>query len=117
MDLNDERMIREDTLHVGATRPVRFLGLPMPLAVALVGLAYVIQTNVTGWQGVLWAVSVVGPCWGIAYLAVAHDPYGINVGLAWLRTSLLSLDRGRWGGPSCSPLPARLRQGRRRHGP
>lgn len=116
MDLNDERMIREDTLHVGATRPVRFLGLPMPLAVALVGLAYVIQTNVTGWQGVLWAVSVVGPCWGIAYLAVAHDPYGINVGLAWLRTSLLSLDRGAGAGRVAARCPHACGR-RRRHGP
>jgi|SRR5689334_12960634 len=109
-DPNAQRMAREDTLHVGATRPVRFLGLPMPLAVALVGLAYVIQTNVTGWRGILWAGAVVGPAWGIACIAVAHDPYGINVGLAWLRTTVLALDRGRWGGPTCSPLPAKGRR-------
>jgi type IV secretory pathway VirB3-like protein len=107
-----ERMIREDTLHVGATRPVRFWGLPMPLAVGLGGLGYIIQTNVTGWQGLIWAVSVVGPCWFLAYLAVAHDPYGINVVLAWLRTSFLLLDKAIWGGPSCSPLPARQRKKR-----
>lgn len=105
-----ERIIREDTLHVGATRPARFLGLPMPLAVGLGGLAYFIQTNVTGWQGIIWAASIVGPVWFCAYLAVAHDPYGINVALAWLRSSFLLLDKARWGGPSCSPLPARQRR-------
>jgi type IV secretory pathway VirB3-like protein len=106
-DTNTLRAAREDTLHVGATRPVRFLGLPMPLAVGLGGLAYFIQTNVTGWQGIIWAASIVGPIWFCAYLAVAHDPYGINVALAYLRTVVLALDKGLWGGPTCSPLPAR----------
>ena len=43
--MNEQNLIRaarEDTLHVGATPPVRFLGLPMPLAVGLGGLAYFI---------------------------------------------------------------------------
>src|SRR4051794_27825363 len=98
-----ERMMREDTLHVGATRPVQFLGLPMPLAVALAVIAYMIQTNVTGWEGVVWAVAVVGPVGLCAYFAVEHDPYGINVALAWLRTCVLMRDKGTWGGPSCRP--------------
>lgn len=106
-DPNAIRATREDTLHVGASRPVRFLGLPMPLAIALGGLAYFIQTNVTGWQGIIWAASIVGPLWFIAYLAVAHDPYGINVVLSYLRTVVLAMDRGQWGGPTCAPLPAR----------
>jgi hypothetical protein len=38
---------------------------------------------------------------------VAHDPDGINVALAYLRTVVLALDKGLWGGPTCSPLPAR----------
>lgn len=111
-DPNTLRMDREDTLHVGATRPVRFLGLPMPLAVALAGLAYMLQANITGLMGIVWAVCIVGPCWGFAYLLVAHDPYGVNVAFAWLRTCVLSLDKGQWGGPTCSPLPARRRNGR-----
>ena len=106
-DPNAARMAREDTLHVGATRPVRFLGLPLPLAVSLSGLAYLIQTNVTGWQGLLWAAAIVGPCWGLAYVLTAHDPYGVAVGWACARTTALMLDKGTWGGPSCSPLPAR----------
>lgn len=111
-DPNSLRMDREDTLHVGATRPVRFLGLPMPLAVALAGLAYMLQANITGLMGIVWAVCIVGPCWGFAYLLVAHDPYGVNVAFAWMRTCILSLDKGLWGGPTCSPLPARRRNGR-----
>jgi type IV secretory pathway VirB3-like protein len=112
-DPNALRAAWEDTLHVGATRPVRFLGLPMPLAIALGGLAYFIQTNVTGWQGIIWAASIVGPLWFIAYLAVAHDPYGINVVLAWLRTSVLAFDKRQWG--THSPPPVRLEAGWR-HG-
>ena len=99
-------MAREDTLHVGATRPVSFLGLPIPLAVCLMVLAYMIQTNITGWYGIAWASAIVGPVLGsCAYLAVAHDPYGINVWLAWLRTCVLLLRQGPLGRPSCSPLP------------
>jgi type IV secretion system protein VirB3 len=106
-DANRDRMEREDSLHVGATRPVRFLGLPMPLAVALIGVAYMVQTNVTGWRGLLWAAGIVAPLWIVAWIAVAHDPYGVNVGFAWLRTCAISTDRGIWGGASCSPLPGR----------
>jgi type IV secretory pathway VirB3-like protein len=105
------RKIREDTLHVGATRPARLLGLPMPLAIALGGLAYMIQTNVTGWRGALWAAAITGPVWVISFLAVARDPYGINVGLAWLRTAGALQDKSKYGGPSLSPLPARQSSG------
>jgi type IV secretion system protein VirB3 len=100
-----ERMDREDTLHVGATRPVMFLGLPMPLAVGLAVLAYAIQTNVTGLEGVGWALAIVAPVGVGAYFAIEHDPYGINVWLAWLRTCVLMRDKSTWGGPSCSPFP------------
>ena len=108
-----ERMVRDDTLHVGATRPARLFGLPYPLAVFLVCIAYLIQTNLAGWEGVKWTVAVVGPCWGIAYIAVAHDPYGINVAVAWLRSCGLLLDKSKWGGASCSPLSARKTANRR----
>lgn len=100
-----ERMAREDTLHVGATRPISFLGLPIQLAVSLMMVAYMIQTNITGWRGAIWAVAIVGPCWFFAWLAVAHDPYGINVAFAWLRTCFFCRDKKIWGGVSCSPLP------------
>ena len=102
-----ERMDREDTLHVGATRPVMFLGLPMPLAVCLMVLAYMIQTNLTGWYGVSWAVAVVGPCWGVAPTSPSsHDPYGTNVWLAWPRTCVLLL---RQGPPGAVPRAALCR--------
>lgn len=107
MTTNTDRMAREDTLHVGATRPARLWGLPYPLAVLLLGVGYLIQTNLLGWYGLSWAVTVVGPCWGIGYLLVAHDPYGANVAVAWARCCVLLLDKGAWGGASCSPLPAR----------
>ncbi len=105
-ELNQGRMDKEDALHVGATRPVRFLGLPMPLAVALLAVGYFLQTNITGLEGIAWAVAVVAPVWGVSYIAVAHDPYGINVSFAWVQTCVLSLDKGLWGGASCAPLPA-----------
>jgi type IV secretion system protein VirB3 len=108
-----ERMDREDTLHVGATRPVMFLGLPMPLAVCLMVLAYMIQTNITGLEGVAWALAVVGPVGVCSYFAIEHDPYGINVWLAWLRTCVLMCDKSTWGGPSCSPLPLKAGEKRR----
>jgi type IV secretory pathway VirB3-like protein len=105
-DPSTKRMASEDVLHVGNTRPERLVGLPFPLAVVLIGAAYLIQINVTGWQGIMWAVAIVGPCWGIAYIAVAHDPYGINVIVSWIQSCALLRDRARWGGASCSPLPA-----------
>jgi type IV secretory pathway VirB3-like protein len=108
-----ERMNREDTLHVGATRPAMFLGLPMPLAVGLAVLGYAIQVNVTGLEGVGWALAIVGPMGVCSYFAIEHDPYGINVWLAWLRTCLLMRDKSTWGGPSCSPLPRKTRNKRR----
>ena len=101
----EARRIREDAVPVGSTRPARLLGLPFPLAVVMGALAYLIQTNVTGWRGLSWALSVVGPFWFIAVLAIARDPYGANVGLAWLRCCALLRDPLRLGAPSLSPLP------------
>ena len=106
-DLGRARQELEDTLHVGATRPARLLGLPMPLAVVLLGLAVEIQITITSWRGILWAATAVGPAWLVAAIAVANDPYGVNVVTAWARTAILLLDRDVWGGASCSPLPLR----------
>jgi type IV secretion system protein VirB3 len=104
-----ERRQAEDTLHVGATRPAMLLGLPVLLAVALLLLGYLVWINVTGWTGLLWAATVTGPAWVFARVATAHDLYGIDVLLGWLRTSGIALDRGEWGGASTrSPLPVRL---------
>ena len=107
------RMDSEDALHTGATRPARLLGLPYPLALVLLVVAYVIQTNLTGWYGLSWAVAVVGPCWVLGYLVVRHDTYGANVVVGWCRTCFLLRDKAFWGGSSCSPLPARKRKIRR----
>lgn len=101
------RRAREDAVPVGSTRPARFLGLPFPLAVVMGALAYLIQTNVTGWRGLGWAAAVVGPVWLVAMLAIARDPYGANVGLAWLRCCGLLRDPLGLGAPSLSPLPGR----------
>ncbi len=99
----------EDTLHVGATRPAMLLGLPVLLAVALLLLGYLVWINVTGWSGLVWAVTVTGPAWVFARFTVAHDLYGIDVLLGWFRTGGLALDRGAWEGASTrSPLPLRL---------
>lgn len=105
-DLGTERMEQEDTLHVGASRPDRLFGLPYPIAVLLLFVAYMIQTNLGGWYGLSWAVVMVAPCWGFFYILVAHDPYGANVAMAWARTCVMLRDKKVWGGPSCSPLPA-----------
>jgi type IV secretory pathway VirB3-like protein len=105
-----ERMDREDTIHVGATRPASLFGLPYPLAMALLFVAYMIQTNLGGWYGLSWAVAAVGPCWVLGYLIVRHDTYGANVVVGWTRTGAFLLDKRIWGGSSCSPLPARKRK-------
>lgn len=100
-----QRMNREDTLHVGATRPVSFLGLPMELAVGLAALAYFIQITVTGLEGVAWAAVAVGPLWFFSVQMVSQDPYGISVAVAWYQTCFLCRDKKIWGGVSLSPLP------------
>ncbi|WP_424138820.1 VirB3 family type IV secretion system protein [Roseomonas chloroacetimidivorans] len=111
----EARRIREDAVPVGATRPARFLGLPFPLAVTLGALAYLIQTNVTGWRGLGWALAVVGPVWFLTMLAIARDPFGANVFLAWLRCCALLRDPLRLGAPSLSPLPASRAAPKRRN--
>jgi type IV secretion system protein VirB3 len=103
----DPREAREDTLHIGATRPAMFWGLPMPLAVVLLAAAYLIQTTVTSWQGALWAGAFLVPTWLAARLAVSRSPYGISVLAAWVFASGTLMDRATWGGASRAPLPAR----------
>ena len=98
----------EDTLHTGATKPVMFMGLPMPLAVGLGVVGYMIQTNVTGLEGIAWALAVVVPLGIGSYYAIEHDPYGINVWLAWIRTCVLLRGKQTWGGPTFCPLPSKL---------
>ena len=73
---------REDTLHIGATRPAMFLGLPVVWAVPLLGGAYLIQTNVTGLEGAAWAAAWLFPGYAAARLAVRKSFFGLNVGLA-----------------------------------
>jgi type IV secretory pathway VirB3-like protein len=100
-----KEMRAEDTLHRGATRPVMIRGLPIHLAVALGAVAYAIQITITGINGFIWAGAIVGPCWFISGHLIAHDPYGINVAVAWIRNCMLCLDRRKWGGISCAPIP------------
>lgn len=103
-------MDREDTLHVGATRPIMFLGLPMQVAVGILMVGYFIQTTITGLSGIIWAAIAVGPCWFICAVLVSQDPYGLNVALAWYQTCFLCSDKKIWGGVSRSPLPANHRK-------
>lgn len=108
MDPAAARMAREDSVPVGNARPARILGLPYPLVVVIVGVGYIIQTNVGGWKGLGWALAVSGPAWfGLAVL-VRNDPFGANVTLAWLRTCAALRDPMGFGAPSLSPLPARF---------
>ena len=103
-------MAYEDTLHAGVARPANLFGLPYPAAVFLLFVGYVIQTNLTGWYGLTWAASVVGPCWILAAALVRHDTYGAHVAVAWARMCLPILGKTHWGGASCSPLPVRKRK-------
>lgn len=109
----DARRRREDTLHVGATRPAMLLGLPIVWALPLLGGAYIIQTNVTGLEGVAWALAWLVPGYVFARLAVRKSFFGLNVVLVWVRGSLAAWvspwsDRWTWGGFSRSPLPFRF---------
>ena len=97
---------REDTLHVGGTRPAMFGGLPIALAVAIGVAWYEIQAALGGLQGIAWASAVCVPAWIVARWRVAMDVYGINVAVACLRLLGLAFDRSTWGGGSRSPLPA-----------
>ncbi len=107
LDAASARKAQEDTLHVGATRQARLFGLPMPIAMVLMGGAYLIQTNVTGWRGAGWAAATMAPLWLLTAMIVANDPYGINVVIAWTRTALPLRDKRHYGGPTLSPLPKR----------
>jgi type IV secretory pathway VirB3-like protein len=102
------REAREDRLDKGGVRTARLLFLPSVLAIMLLAIAYFIQTMITGWRGVLWAVTIVAPLWIVAFVAVANDPYGVNVLWSWFRCCILMKDEG-FGGKSLAPLPVRAR--------
>lgn len=100
---------RQDTLHVGATRPAMFLGLPVKLTLLLLGGWYIIAVNVS----FVWACAYLIPGFVGARLAVRRSLYGINILLLWAQTSLASYlspfsDRWIWGGTSRVPLPSRF---------
>lgn len=96
----------EDTLHVGATRPAMFLGLPVFLTVLILLLWYLIWVNVGGWRGGLWGTGLMLPAWVLARLSIANDLYGMAVIYGWLLATLTNLDRAAWGWASSrSPLP------------
>ena len=102
---------RQDTLHIGGTRPPVFLGLPIKLTLTLIGGAYVIAVNAP--NGIAWAAAYLIPGYVGARLAVQKSPYGINVAFAWVQSGLASYvspfsDRWTWGGASRSPLPTRF---------
>jgi type IV secretory pathway VirB3-like protein len=81
---------REDTLHVGATRPAMLLGLPIAWAVPLLGGAYMIQTNVTGFVGIAWAAAWLVPGYAFARLAVRKSFFGLDVVLVWVRANFVA---------------------------
>jgi type IV secretory pathway VirB3-like protein len=93
----------EDILHVGATRQSRLWGLPMPLAVLILTIGYLLWINISGWRGMGWAAAFVVPLWAIGYKQCSSDPYGINVILSWSSTVIRVMDS--WGGASVNPLP------------
>jgi type IV secretory pathway VirB3-like protein len=97
---------REDTLHLGGTRPAMFGGLPIILAVAIAVAGYEIQAAFGNLQGIAWALAICTPLWFAARWAIGHDLYGINVIVAATRLYGLSFDRETWGGGSRHPLPA-----------
>lgn len=97
---------REDTLHVGGTRPAMFWGLPIALAVGIVVAGYEIQAAFGTLQGIAWAFAFCVPAWIAARWLIARDLYGIGVALAAARLLGLAFDRAVWGGGSRNPLPA-----------
>lgn len=107
-----EERKRQDTLHVGGTRPAMLLGLPLKLALALLGGWYLILVNVS----FAWSFAYLIPGWTAARLAVRKSLYGVNVAALFVQTQLASLlspftDRWTWGGASRSPLPSRFQTG------
>lgn len=97
---------REDTLHVGGTRPAMFWGLPIVLAVAIIVAGYEIQAAFGTLQGIAYALAFCLPVWVFARWSIGHDLYGIGVLVTWVRLLGLAFDRATWGGGSRSPLPA-----------
>lgn len=104
-----EERKRQDTLHVGGTRPAMLLGLPLKLTLALLGAWYLVLVNVS----FVWSFALLIPGWTAARLAVRKSLYGVNIAALFVQTQLASLlspftDRWTWGGASRAPLPSRF---------
>lgn len=106
--------VNSDPLFGGLTRPPTFLGLPVEVLLAIVGLAtitFLVASLFDG--GIGWKVGPLGfgaVLYAIARLMCARDPRAFRY--LYLRSLTKNLHRNRkyWGSGSYSPLPQRKRK-------
>ena len=97
--------LETDTLYLAATRPAMFMGVPLTVGAILLMLAGFIVVLL---KNPLYLFVMV-PLWFAARELVARDYNAVGVVLLYLRTAGRSVDSGRWGGASVTPLPIRNR--------
>jgi type IV secretion system protein VirB3 len=101
--------LEESVLYLAATRPALFLGVPLPLAGAILMAAGLV---IVLFQNPFYEVVMI-PIWMGIRIVVARDYNAANVLLLWLRTAGTGVDGHIWGGSTVSPSPISVpRRGR-----
>jgi len=97
--------LQVDTLYLAATRPALFMGVPLALGAGLLMLTGIV---VVIFKNPLY-LGLIIPLFFAARELVARDYNAVGVALLYLRTAGRSVDSGKWGGASVTPVPVRLR--------
>jgi type IV secretion system protein VirB3 len=97
----DEEPLESDVLHVAATRPAMFMGLPFTTIVAVGVVVLEIETAL----GLKMALVLGIPLVLTAYLIVRHDYNAPNIWYLWSITRLPMWDDWHWGGTCATSFP------------
>lgn len=96
--------LESDTLHLAATRPALFMGVPLVLAVGFMMLGGFIIVLL---ESPLYELALI-PLWLAARLLVSRDYNAVGIAVLFVRTAGRSVDGAVWGGATVAPLPIRL---------
>ena len=96
--------LEETTLYLAATRPALFMGVPLPLAGAIMMLGGLIMVIL---QNPLYEL-VLLPIWYGVKLVVERDYNAATVLLLFLKSAGRSIEGPIWGGASVSPNPIKV---------